>query len=171
MNKEIELNSLHQQLQTKQDNINFYHTENANLQSDYDLGISRTKQLERELIDVLHYKKKIMEKMEVAESYASGDGSRLGSLKLVQPGQLEGRFLERMQSRIAERQRKQSNAVEMIKENVEEIKGKSKLIEEEIEDARKHVMEMDNLISTNQMKIQAKKAEITQLQGNIRMMT
>lgn len=112
-----------------------------------------------------------MEKMEVVESYASGEDSRLGKIKLTRQGQLEGRFFERMQTRLAERQRKQSDAVETIRGNIKEIKSKSEIIEEEIDDARKYTMEIDSLISSNQANIQAKKVEIAQLQGNIRMMT
>lgn len=171
MNKEIELKGLRDQLQTQQTNLNSYHTGNSRLQSDYDLGISRVQQLERELTDVLHYKKNIVEKMEVAESYASGSGSKLGRINLIRQGQLEGRFFERMQSRLAEHQRKQSDAVETIRKNLIEIKNKAKSIEDEIEDARKYVMEIDSLISTNQANIQAKKIQIAHLQSNIRMMT
>lgn len=47
MSKEIELNSLKGKIQT---DINFYHTENVRLQSDYDIGISRIQQLEQNLL-------------------------------------------------------------------------------------------------------------------------
>lgn len=171
MSKEIELISLQNQIQTEQTDINFYQAENIRLQSDYDIGISRIQQLEQELVDVLHYKKNIMEQLEVAESCACGEGSRLDKIKLVRHGQLEGRFLERMQSRLSERQRKQAAAVDTIRENITEIKNKSQLIEDEIDDARMYALELDTLISTNQANIQAKKTQIAQLEGNIRMMT
>lgn len=171
MQNKIKLNSLHQQLQTQKTNINSYYTKNVQLQSNYDAGISRIKQLERELIDVLHYKKNIMKNMEVVESCASGHSSRLGRIKIARRGQLEGHFFERMQSRLDGRQSKQSDAVESIKENIRKIKSKSEVIEDEIESARKYAMEIDGLISANQANIQAKKIQIAQLQGSIRMMT
>lgn len=170
MEKEKELEGLQSDLQSGHTDLNHLQTENMSLQSDYDLGISRVKQLERELMDVLDYKGRIIEKLEVAESYVSGEGSRLGRIKCHRHGQLEGRFLERMQSRMKERQRKQADAVDVIRENVMKMKKKSLLIEEDIEEARKHVMEIEGLISMNQSNIQAKKAQIAQLEGKIRVM-
>lgn len=164
-----ELSNLRGQVQMKQSDLNKYQAENARLEADYDLAFSRVQQLERELVDVLHYQKKITEKTEVLESYTSGGQSRLGKISLVRSGQLEGQFLERMQSRLAERQKAQERAVDTIKNNLIEIKNKARFIEDEIDEARKSVMQLDALISTNQANIQAKKGEILQLEGNIRM--
>jgi predicted nuclease with TOPRIM domain len=169
--KDTALNSLQDKLRTQQNDLKSFHAENTRLQSQYDSEMTRIQQLERELSDLLHYHKNILEKMQVAESYASGHGSRLGSIKLVRHGQLEGRFLERMQSRLSDRHRKQADAVEAIRENMREIKSKSQLIEYEIEDARKYAMQVDNLISTNRDNIRARKVQIAQLEGRIRVMT
>lgn len=62
-------------------------------------------------------------------------------------------------------------AAEGIRENVAEIKNKAILIENEIGAARKYALELDTLISTNQAHIQTMQMQITQLEGEIRMMT
>jgi|SRR5699024_4991564 len=109
--------------------------------------------------------------MQMAEGLVSGESSRLGGIKFVRHGQLEGRFLERMQTRISEQRQKQMQAVDGIRENIEEIKRKVKMIENEIEHERKYLMQVDSLISTNQANIQQKKLAITQLESSLRVLT
>lgn len=171
MKNETEIKSLQTQLQVQHTDLNSFHTESMKLQEDYDLGMMRIQQLEKELNDVLYYKRNILEKMQSLESLALGEGSRLGNIHFSRQGLLEGRFLERVQSRCSERHSKQAAAVETIRENVSEIKRKAEMIEDEIEAERKNLMYVDNLISTNQATIQAKRMRIAQLESSIRVLT
>ena len=89
MNRNVELSGLHNQMQTQQTSLHNFHAENIRLQSDYNAGMLRIQQLEQELGDVLHYKQNILVKMRDVENLASGEASRLGSIKFVRHGQLE----------------------------------------------------------------------------------
>lgn len=171
MKKDVKLISLQSQLRTQHTDLNNYNVENIRLQSSYDAGILRIQQLEQQLNDVLYYKRNMLEKMQEAESLVTGEGSRLGGIKFFRHGLLEGRFLERMQTRISEQHRTQAAAVEAIRENIWEIKRKVKIIENEIEAERRYVIHVDSLISTNQAKIQQKKMAIAQLESSIRVLT
>lgn len=166
-----EQNHLHSQLRTEQSNLITFQAETARLQTNYTTGMARIQQLEQELSDILHYKQHILEHTQVAESLASGGHSKMGQINFTRHGELEGRFLERIQSRVAEKHREQSNVVEGIKENILEIKRKTQLVEDMIEDERRYVMQVDGLISSNQSIIQQKKVRIAELEGSIRFLT
>lgn len=170
MNKEAELIGLRSQLNSERVNLNNFYAENTRLQTDYNTGMSRIQQLERELSDVLYYKGHILEKLQKVESLATGPSSQLSRIQFIRQGQLEGRFLNRIQSRITDQQQKQARAVETIRDNIHEIKNKIQMIEDQLEQERTYVMHVDSLISTNQARIQQKKVQIAKLEGNIRVL-
>lgn len=128
-------------------------------------------QLEIELSDVLYYKQQILKKIEEAELLVAGESSKMGQLNFIRHGQLEGRFLEKIQSRISEQQRIQENILETIRGNLDEIKQKAELIEDEILTERQIVLNIDALISSKQAVIEQQKSQIAELESNIRILT
>src|SRR5699024_1847806 len=94
--------NLQNQLQHQYNDLNNFHAENTRLQADYSAGTLHIQQLEQQLGDMLYYQRNILENMQEAERLVSGKDSRLGGIQFVRQGQLEGRFLERIQARITE---------------------------------------------------------------------
>lgn len=168
MSTKAELSGLQTQLHQQQTSLHNFQADQIKLQGDYDACMLRIQQLEQELSDVLYYKQNILKKVDNLEGLVSSEGSRLSKIQCVRYGQLEGRFLERMQSRMEEHRKKQALALATIKDNLGEIKAKTQALEDDIENERRQLMHVDNLISQRRASIAQQQTTIAQLEGNIR---
>lgn len=168
MDKAAQIANFRSVIASKQANLHSYYEKDRMYQQQYNSELSKIRQLERELEDLLFYKKKAMKEFTYMEELITGDGSRMGRIQLVKPGRLEGRALELIQNRINSRKKSQQLTLAHINQSIQHMKQKSIEIEQELEAARRQILSLDQYIETNQLNIQRLKMDIATVQGQIR---
>lgn len=163
-----QISNLKNQKIREESTLQTYYAQGAEYQLGYDNCLTTIGRLEQELNDLLFYKKHTLEESQNLESLIIGDASPMGKIHFHQTGLLEGRFLEKAQTKLLNQKRRQKQALATIENNIQEMKRKERQIEDELETERTKLLQFDDLISNNKANIESKKMAISTIESKIR---
>src|SRR5690625_2708193 len=156
------------QISTKRSYLQNCYQQDAEYRLAYDDCLTNIGRLEKELDDLLLYKRKALVEFQHLETLISGDASPMGKIQFFQPGLLESIFFEKIQIKLIDQRREQKNALAAIRDDIQELKRKESEIEDEIGVERTKLMNIDDLISRNKANIESRKMEIAVIESQIR---
>ncbi|MDQ0206950.1 hypothetical protein [Alkalicoccobacillus murimartini] len=161
---------LNQRITSKQSSISTLSGQNNTYRSQHSDGISELNRLEKQLEDLLQNQQDMINQLDKIEGLTVGEGSPMGRIKFFAPGLLEGRALEKIQERIANRQDQQLQGRNRIQETIHEADDDISELEGKIEDQKAANLQLEQLLSNNQNRIDQLKLQVSSDRSRLRMM-
>ncbi|SDZ68698.1 hypothetical protein SAMN05421736_1383 [Evansella caseinilytica] len=160
MNNQHQMEALKKQISSNETKIRSLYKQNHSYQDSYDNGLSTIRNLEAKLEALLYNKRNLVRELIQLERLTIGERSPMGKISFVEAGVLEGRALETMQDRIIALRRQQRLTMHNLSEADYQIDKKITTIEQQIEEQRTSLMELDRWMADNRYRMQVLKSEI-----------
>lgn len=171
MSNSIQISSLQDQISSKNQSLSTIDTDLNTLYVQQATCSTNIELLEQELVELLFNTKKLVQEFNHMEELTSGDASPMGRIQFVKTGVLEGTALESIQTGITEQRQEQKNTLTQINNCILQLKTSSRELEEDIEQEKKQLITINQLISNNQQRIHQLRADIISAEGRLRTLT
>jgi len=157
-------NQVRSEISTERSSLDTLINKNHVYTNQFEEGSLHLKKLEQELDDLLLYKKKILEEYHYLEELID----KSNKVQFSVPGHLEGHFLRRINDKISDDKKQQYKIRDTIHNNLDKVDRSIEKLEQDLENQRQALFQLDQLIADNSASIQLKRTEITKLEGQLR---